>query len=103
MFLGRVADLREDGACEIGLKKYASVALLGYDLFLNVFVSSTQPSFLSRPALDLTQSSPWFFTLTVDRTLRIPYLEVEVRQQEAPNGCDPNGESNRRFPRMQRR
>ncbi|KAL7410182.1 hypothetical protein BDY24DRAFT_188736 [Mrakia frigida] len=40
MVLGRVADLREDGACEIGLKKYASVALLGYDLFLNVFLTA---------------------------------------------------------------
>lgn len=39
-FAGRIAELREDGACLIGLKRYASVALLGYDLFLNVFVSS---------------------------------------------------------------
>lgn len=48
-FSGRIAEVREDGACMIGLKRYASVALLGYDLFLNVFVSRV--SSIHHPAL----------------------------------------------------
>ncbi|QRV96315.1 transmembrane protein [Ceratobasidium sp. AG-Ba] len=39
MFVGRVAYFREDRACVIGLQKYASISLLTYDLYINVFLT----------------------------------------------------------------
>ncbi|TDL23147.1 hypothetical protein BD410DRAFT_169998 [Rickenella mellea] len=40
MIVGRVVSLRQDGTCVIGLRPYASVTLLTYDLFVNVFLTS---------------------------------------------------------------
>ncbi|KDQ61791.1 hypothetical protein JAAARDRAFT_204226 [Jaapia argillacea MUCL 33604] len=40
MVLGRVSYFREDGACMIGLTRHASITLLTYDLFVNIFLTS---------------------------------------------------------------
>ncbi|KAG8725786.1 hypothetical protein FRC12_024035, partial [Ceratobasidium sp. 428] len=40
MLLGRIAFIREDGACIIGLKRLASLSLLIYDLYINVFLTA---------------------------------------------------------------
>jgi hypothetical protein len=37
--LGRIAIIREDRACVIGLTKLASLSLLCYDLFMTVFLT----------------------------------------------------------------
>ncbi|QRV82435.1 transmembrane protein [Ceratobasidium sp. AG-Ba] len=39
MFVGRVAYFRQDRACMIGLRKYSSLSLLTYDLYINVFLT----------------------------------------------------------------
>ncbi|KAF8610589.1 hypothetical protein BDV93DRAFT_517688 [Ceratobasidium sp. AG-I] len=40
MLIGRIALLRSDGACVIGLKRLASLSLLIYDLYINVFLTA---------------------------------------------------------------
>ncbi|KAL7412530.1 hypothetical protein BDY24DRAFT_415913 [Mrakia frigida] len=40
MIIGRIAYIAENGSCHIGLKPFASIPLLSYDLFLNVFLTS---------------------------------------------------------------
>ncbi|KAG9088492.1 hypothetical protein FS749_002130 [Ceratobasidium sp. UAMH 11750] len=39
MLIGRVAYFRSDRACIIGLRKYASLSLLIYDLYINLFLT----------------------------------------------------------------
>lgn len=39
MLIGRIAYLRDDGACVIGLKRLASLTLLVYDLYINIFLT----------------------------------------------------------------
>ncbi|CAE6531515.1 unnamed protein product [Rhizoctonia solani] len=39
MTIGRIAFFRPDMTCIIGLKPFSSIALLGYDLFTNVFLN----------------------------------------------------------------
>ncbi|CAE6498334.1 unnamed protein product [Rhizoctonia solani] len=39
MLLGRIAFIRTDGACVIGLKRLASLTLLIYDLYINIFLT----------------------------------------------------------------
>ncbi|CAE6436499.1 hypothetical protein ACGC1H_004522 [Rhizoctonia solani] len=39
MLLGRIAFIRNDGACVIGLKRLASLTLLIYDLYINIFLT----------------------------------------------------------------
>ncbi|KAG9119483.1 hypothetical protein FRC07_005474 [Ceratobasidium sp. 392] len=39
MLIGRVAFFRADRACIIGLRKYASLSLLIYDLYINIFLT----------------------------------------------------------------
>ncbi|CAE6518330.1 unnamed protein product [Rhizoctonia solani] len=39
MLLGRIAFIRSDGACVIGLKRLASLTLLVYDLYINIFLT----------------------------------------------------------------
>ncbi|CAE6489000.1 unnamed protein product [Rhizoctonia solani] len=50
MFIGRVAYFRDDRACIIGLQKYASLSLLIYDLYINIFLTGMflWPLFRSR-------------------------------------------------------
>lgn len=50
MLIGRVAYLRDDRACIIGLKTYASLSLLIYDLYINIFLTGMflWPLFRSR-------------------------------------------------------
>ncbi|KAH7323290.1 hypothetical protein B0J17DRAFT_620975 [Rhizoctonia solani] len=52
MFIGRVAYFRDDRACIIGLRKYASLSLLIYDLYINMFLTGMflWPLFRSRLA-----------------------------------------------------
>lgn len=52
MLIGRVAYFREDRACIIGLKAYASLSLLVYDLYINIFLTGMflWPLFRSRLA-----------------------------------------------------
>ncbi|KDQ50001.1 hypothetical protein JAAARDRAFT_142595 [Jaapia argillacea MUCL 33604] len=38
--IGATSFFRNDGACVIGLRRYASASLLGYDLFINLFLTS---------------------------------------------------------------
>ncbi|KDQ61828.1 hypothetical protein JAAARDRAFT_66874 [Jaapia argillacea MUCL 33604] len=38
--IGRLAFFRDDGSCVIGLRKYSSVTLLTYDLFVNIFLTT---------------------------------------------------------------
>ncbi|KDQ56345.1 hypothetical protein JAAARDRAFT_59236 [Jaapia argillacea MUCL 33604] len=38
--VGKISFFRSDGRCVIGLQHYASVTLLSYDLFINVFLTS---------------------------------------------------------------
>ncbi|KAG8943400.1 hypothetical protein FRC03_002502 [Tulasnella sp. 419] len=40
VLIGRVAELRSDRACVIGLTKVASMSLLAYDLFITIFLTS---------------------------------------------------------------
>lgn len=40
MIVGRIHQFREDGICEIGLKAWASIPLLSYDLYINVFLTA---------------------------------------------------------------
>ncbi|QRV86564.1 transmembrane protein [Ceratobasidium sp. AG-Ba] len=40
MLLGRIAFIRSDGACVIGLKRLASLSILIYDLYINVFLTA---------------------------------------------------------------
>lgn len=40
MFIGRVHYMREDGVCVTGVDLFASVPLLSYDLYVNVFLTS---------------------------------------------------------------
>ncbi|KAL7411107.1 hypothetical protein BDY24DRAFT_436093 [Mrakia frigida] len=40
MIAGRIAEITSNGACYIGLAKFASLSLLIYDLFLNVYLTS---------------------------------------------------------------
>lgn len=39
LLVGRIHHIREDGVCIIGLKSYASISLLSYDLYINVFLT----------------------------------------------------------------
>ncbi|CAE6423763.1 unnamed protein product [Rhizoctonia solani] len=39
MLLGRIATIRSDGACVIGLRRLASLTLLIYDLYINIFLT----------------------------------------------------------------
>ncbi|KAG8734367.1 hypothetical protein FRC11_004373 [Ceratobasidium sp. 423] len=39
MLLGRIALIRSDGACIIGLRRLASLTLLIYDLYINIFLT----------------------------------------------------------------
>ncbi|KZW02625.1 hypothetical protein EXIGLDRAFT_829153 [Exidia glandulosa HHB12029] len=39
MIVGKVAFQRDDGICVIGLRPYASLPLISYDLFINVFLT----------------------------------------------------------------
>ncbi|KAJ1309955.1 hypothetical protein OPQ81_006714 [Rhizoctonia solani] len=39
MLLGRIAFIRNDGACVIGLKRLVSLTLLIYDLYINIFLT----------------------------------------------------------------
>jgi len=39
-FIGRVHYLRDDGSCVTGVNLYASVPLLSYDLYVNIFLTS---------------------------------------------------------------
>ncbi|CAE6489125.1 unnamed protein product [Rhizoctonia solani] len=39
MLIGRIAFIRNDGACVIGLKRLASLTLLIYDLYINIFLT----------------------------------------------------------------
>ncbi|KDN51862.1 hypothetical protein RSAG8_00413, partial [Rhizoctonia solani AG-8 WAC10335] len=39
MLLGRIAFIRNDGSCVIGLKRLASLTLLIYDLYINIFLT----------------------------------------------------------------
>ncbi|KAF8603698.1 hypothetical protein BDV93DRAFT_493259 [Ceratobasidium sp. AG-I] len=50
MLIGRVAYFRADRACIIGLRKYASLSLLIYDLYINIFLTGMflWPLFRSR-------------------------------------------------------
>ncbi|QRV78476.1 hypothetical protein RhiJN_06491 [Ceratobasidium sp. AG-Ba] len=52
MLIGRVAYFRPDRACIIGLRKYASLSLLIYDLYINIFLTGMflWPLFRSRLA-----------------------------------------------------
>ncbi|KAH7320534.1 hypothetical protein B0J17DRAFT_710822 [Rhizoctonia solani] len=40
MTIGRIAFFRSDMSCILGLKPFSSIALLGYDLFTNVFLNA---------------------------------------------------------------
>lgn len=40
MCIGRVHYFREDGACVTGVKLFASIPLLSYDLYVNIFLTS---------------------------------------------------------------
>ncbi|KLO14797.1 hypothetical protein SCHPADRAFT_939215 [Schizopora paradoxa] len=40
LIVGRIALIRTDGACVIGLRSFASLPLLSYDLFVNVLLTS---------------------------------------------------------------
>ncbi|CAE6369734.1 unnamed protein product [Rhizoctonia solani] len=50
MLIGRVAYFRDDRSCIIGLRKYASLSLLIYDLYINMFLTGMflWPLFRSR-------------------------------------------------------
>ncbi|CAE6430903.1 unnamed protein product [Rhizoctonia solani] len=50
MLIGRVAYFRDDRACIIGLRNYASLSLLIYDLYINIFLTGMflWPLFRSR-------------------------------------------------------
>ncbi|QRW21028.1 hypothetical protein RhiXN_06017 [Rhizoctonia solani] len=50
MLIGRVAYFRDDRSCIIGLRKYASLSLLIYDLYINIFLTGMflWPLFRSR-------------------------------------------------------
>ncbi|KAL5633831.1 hypothetical protein ACGC1H_005871 [Rhizoctonia solani] len=50
MLIGRVAYFRDDRACIIGLRNYASLSLLIYDLYINIFLTGMflWPLFQSR-------------------------------------------------------
>jgi len=40
MYIGRVHYFREDGACVTGVELFASIPLLSYDLYVNIFLTS---------------------------------------------------------------
>jgi len=40
MIMGENSSIRPDGLCVIGLKNYATIPLISYDLFLNVFLTA---------------------------------------------------------------
>jgi len=40
MIMGQISGLRADGVCIIGLKNFATIAIITYDLFLNVFLTA---------------------------------------------------------------
>ncbi|KAL5501568.1 hypothetical protein ACEPAH_8828 [Sanghuangporus vaninii] len=48
MIIGRYAQIRDDGVCIIGLHSFATIPLLTYDLFINIFLTSMFLWFLYR-------------------------------------------------------
>ncbi|KAL5482693.1 hypothetical protein ACEPAI_9287 [Sanghuangporus weigelae] len=48
LIIGRYAQIRDDGVCMIGLHSFATIPLLTYDLFINIFLTSMFLWFLYR-------------------------------------------------------
>ncbi|KAG8680652.1 hypothetical protein FRC09_018066 [Ceratobasidium sp. 395] len=88
MLLGRIAFIREDGACIIGLKRLASLSLLIYDLYINVFLTAMfiwplARSKLINPRLKAvaTRTLVAAFAALTTSTLNIAILTVMHGQQ----------------------
>ncbi|KAG9126596.1 hypothetical protein FRC07_002870, partial [Ceratobasidium sp. 392] len=88
MLLGRIAFIRDDGACIIGLKRLASLSLLIYDLYINVFLTTMfiwplARSKLINPRLKAvaTRTLVAAFAALTTSTLNIAILTVMHGQQ----------------------
>ncbi|KAG9089037.1 hypothetical protein FS749_001668 [Ceratobasidium sp. UAMH 11750] len=88
MLLGRIAYIRPDGACIIGLKRLSSLSLLTYDLYINVFLTAMfiwplARSKLVNPRLKAvaTRTLVAAFAALTTSTLNIAILTVMHGQQ----------------------